>query len=365
MKKDKKEVISMNIYIISDAHLEKVLRSGKAFLQDSSDALKNAAEVIKEDEVLGDKVVIFAGDTCQNKTIAGPALDTLKDVLSDLQDSGIPTYSIMGNHDFDETSIVVTQGAEDLNKRFVQMGPYRVHGINYMAPEDLKKYLKDLKVDGNIDLLVMHQAFKHLLSFEGAFDISMMEIPDNVANVCAGDIHVIDISPMPNGGTFVSAGSLHPGDVSEDYEHGIMRFNSEGWKHISIPQRRIYRETVESVEDLHTLQSKIESIPEDIYKKPVYEVSFPSSLDNEFKTFISKVKEKVHIFPDKYNEELNDILEDMSNIDIKSTMEDHLGRVVDKNKEPALYDFISDILKNGTKEAFMRWADNNNINLQY
>jgi DNA repair exonuclease SbcCD nuclease subunit len=211
------------ICLIADAHLGKCLRDADAeFQTDSFLAFERAIDHVVAS---GAKALVLAGDTTDKNHASGAAIDVLRAGMDRLREAGIQAYFVEGNHDrqvkWHKRSVPILEalGAEHLDGRLVEVDGIRLYGLDYRPSTSLPEALAAVPP---CDILVMHQAFRHLLGFEGASDLSDEDIPTHVANVFVGDVHKRDMSLLPNGGVIVSPGPLHPCDQGQCDDAGFV-----------------------------------------------------------------------------------------------------------------------------------------------
>jgi DNA repair exonuclease SbcCD nuclease subunit len=241
------------LYMAADIHLERRLRNRELFANDSFSAwLGFCRSVIEADD--DEKAVILAGDVCDRASITGMGLHVLSRGLDMLAEEDIPVYEIAGNHDSGRPTVPETQGAINIDGKLKTLCGFQVYGLDYRAPDVL---LKDLEKVPECDILVLHQAFQHLLGFEGATPLKWSDIPDRVGNVFCGDIHTTDVFEMSDDRYFVSPGSLHPTKVDEGGDHGYMTYDGS-WKFHALPTRTILRASITTDEEMEELVKAVE-----------------------------------------------------------------------------------------------------------
>jgi len=316
------------------------------FRRDSIDALEELGRMVIADPA-EEKAVILAGDICHYDKIGGLALDHIAKFIDDLYTAGVIVYFIQGNHDWNEKAILDSQGAEHIHKKVIDIGGYSVYGLDGGTVEDIREALSDIEEKGDkIDLLVLHQPFKHLLNIEGAYDLSVMDIPENVKITVSGDIHHINKKDLGNDRVFLSSGSLHPCKVDEDYEHGAWVINTETDEisFSTIRTRRVERVEIASEDDLSEVVPLLKELQQDTYKTPVVEIKYLDSLQSKVELLMQEYKENIYYITDKVVLEEEKALE-LSEGRIDSTLIDKLGDAVDKEKDPKLYSFLEKVIK--------------------
>jgi DNA repair exonuclease SbcCD nuclease subunit len=233
------------LYNLADLHLNGYSWSRREeFYGDSFNALLSAREVIINDNIVPDrnKAVILGGDITDKKAIEDDTALAIRNFISELYKLGIKTYYINGNHDVCRKSNighVGVFGGIPLNKKLTKIGDFTVYGLNWVPRPILKEELERVPP---CDILYLHCAFKHLLGFEGSYDLDKEDIPSNVFNVFVGDVHKTSIVKNSKGTMIVSPGPLHPCALDQIGPHGLMRITSESpreWVFMPIKTRHV------------------------------------------------------------------------------------------------------------------------------
>lgn len=212
------------ITFIADAHLGRSLRDSDAEFQlDSYHAFERAV-----DKTIAVKAsaLVLAGDTTDKAHASGAAIHTLQTSLDKLRGAGIPVYFIQGNHDrqakWHKRPIPILQamGCINMHGCLEEIDGLRVYGLEYMPGRAIKESVKAVP---ECDILVLHQAFRHLLGFDGSWDLEASDIPEHVGSVVVGDVHVRrGDGILPSGGPVWSPGPLHPCDQGQGGDAGCI-----------------------------------------------------------------------------------------------------------------------------------------------
>lgn len=333
------------IFCVADCHLGRRLRNRRMFANDSYDVFTEMCDKIIKDSS-EEKALILAGDTTDKNYVDGKSLEVIADNIDRLYEEGITTYSIMGNHDYDDKSILSTQGAEDINEKLVDICGYKVYGLDYRPPEILRD---DLQHVPECDLLILHQAFQHLMGFEGAYDVSVHSLPDYVKNTFCGDIHVTDIKELEDDRLFISPGSLHPVKVDEGNKHGFMKFDGE-WEFVPVTTRQILRDELHNEEEFKAFDESVKKLKMD--PAPVIEVKYEKSLSGKVEEIRKEYEDKSCFITTSFTE-MDMETEEPSSSSLTSTMKDKLEEAVDKEKNSEQFRFCERLLD----EPFDRVAE--------
>ena len=322
------------LFATADCHLEKRLRNSSVYAMDSYLAFQRLSKYIIE-YPCKEKALVIAGDMVEHPYVGGATLKVIKEVFDNLLSHGVRILSIMGNHDMGDKSIPASLGAEDIHETKVEACGLSLYGINSTDSSVLGAALKEVPP---VDILVLHQPSQHLLNFEGAYDLSMYMIPDNVQHVVCGDIHKSDDSEISPGRHFISPGSLHPRNVSECSPRGIFKLENDQWDFVEIPGRSIRRFQVTSLEDLSLLS------PGNPYEgqAPVMEIRYSPAMEGKIEAYKRENPECLYITSTLPVEDSLDL--HAVDSEVNPEMEDCLSMVLDKDKERDLFSFLTGIL---------------------
>ena len=338
--------MSKVLFCAADCHLERCLRNRPVFKEDSAKAFRSMCENIVGHKA-SEKALIIAGDVLDKNYATGAGLQVLAESFDYLWRNHIKVYTIMGNHDADTASIPEIEGAVNLDKNLIDILGWKVYGLDFRPSDILRKELESVP---ECDLLVLHQPFHHLLSFEGASDLTVEDIPPQVNNVLCGDVHTTDVFEMSENRYFVSPGSLHPVKLDENVDHGFMMYDGKKWEFSKIPTRTIYRKHILSDEDVEDLK-KLDN--EDL-KGAVIEIKYLRSFESAVSSFQTKHPEAEFIVSGEAESVIGD---ETSPGRVSSSMTDRLKDVVSPDKKPEMYSFTYRLLtENPSKVVQERMA---------
>lgn len=170
--------------------------------------------------------VVLCGDTFNTTTPPSDAEEAFKKGAKLIKDSGGLLYSIEGNHDKERIPRTTLFDCIDINEKLVEFPDgSTMYGISFIRDTD--KLLEKISNAPPCTFLVLHSAFRHLLGFDGKWQLQNIDIPEYIENVLVGDIHVKDIHKH-NGTTIFSPGALAVNSISEfDKHHGAFVLDTE------------------------------------------------------------------------------------------------------------------------------------------
>jgi len=340
------------IYWLADTHLRRRFWKRKELDGDSYRALSFVTQqILAERYEYGKQTVILAGDITDKGEIDGATFHSLDGFARDMYAAHIDVYYVLGNHDWaDMNDFCEEVGFVNLEKAgVVVMDGCRFAGLGYRSREDLLPALEKVPA---CDVLVMHQSFEHLLSFEGAFDLSMDEMPPQVANIVSGDIHVPNITPFRNQSNFCcSPGGTIATKISEVHPRGYYKFGGlkgECPQYVTIPHRRILRARADTPEELAALM--LPSVEKE-QLLPLVELAYPMTMAGAVEEYMQRHSTAVFFPKPGYTGKLLAVAGTDRTMFDRLTLAGALPLAVDKDKEPEDYDLLHSLLNSNAAEV--------------
>ena len=285
------------IIFAADLHLTPRIWTNRWSIKgDAYHALRSLSKYI-DDNFTELEAVVLGGDTTDVNTPDVQSLHELSIFVKHAAEKGVPVYFINGQHDrgTDGLSLLSLFGAVDISDELVTIGDISFYGMSYRSGQELKK---DLASCPECDYLVLHTAFKHLLGFEGAWQVEADDIPEYIPNVLVGDIHVHDVSQFGNTKIY-SPGSGYACNAGEiDKGHGFFLLNKEGvqdWKPYDTRQFHKLTMTSENRDDIMGQIMEIDKGASKVKLAPVVFVKKASDLEISF----DKIKDAIIIVLDE------------------------------------------------------------------
>ena len=296
------------MYNMADLHLEGYPWTRREeFYGDPFNALASALQVILNDSIVpdSDKAVFLSGDITNKKAIEDDTAMHLQNFVHTLIRAGIQVYYVNGNHDMSartQTGHVGVFGGIHIHEQHLQVGDFTVYGLDWLPRNILKEKLESVP---GCDVLFLHCAFKHLLSFEGAFDLDMEDLPKHLTNVFVGDVHITDVSTNQNGTVVISPGPLHPCNLAQAGPHGMMRIVSDTrkWEFLEIETRHVLDYNLADFEgmDAATLAETIKGMASAKALVPHCVIRYTSEESDKADQLMSLLKGTVHLHEKKSN----------------------------------------------------------------
>jgi DNA repair exonuclease SbcCD nuclease subunit len=305
------------MYFISDAHIREQMYAHRPLIR--SDFYRGLTSVACQIvEAGGDEAVIFPGDNTHFKKISAKDAQLLQQIVSTLQETGHPVYGIQGNHDFNEgVSWIEVCGGTSLDRAGkVDIEGLKVVGFDYLPGEDIFKRLEAMESAGlECDVLVLHQAFKHLCVWD-PYALTVDDIPACVRRaVVSGHIHMKDIRLNTLGRQIVSVGSVIAGRFGEQ-EGCYLRYRDGVFEHIRTPvQRGMLRLRIKDEYDRDGALRQIAALDPNAHVNewPLVEITFVNGYANDITPF-KAYEDRAHLF---YGNDLDQVSEEVKTEDVK------------------------------------------------
>ncbi len=204
------------LLVLGDIHLDRFI--WRSHRQITGDAFLGFTSYVDRAVEFGCPILI-AGDLFDT---ADPDSDLIKYCRLELDrahEAGVEVYAIQGNHDKRPTP---WYDAISPHCRHIGSGePVMIGGLNVVAydyclrPEIEAKMAALTASAVRPDLLVLHQAARQALKFDGAWNFDLDWVPDGIPLVIMADIHKPLKMDMRNGGVAYYTGPGHARDIDQ------------------------------------------------------------------------------------------------------------------------------------------------------
>lgn len=293
------------IIAMADAHLEQAIRkdvrelTGDSYraLSDVKSLIISKAKECQRRNPHEEIALLIAGDLTDKTRITGGTVEALRGFVNDLIMAGVAVYGVEGNHDVQNQNVekpvpfIRAVGGTSLNEKLISVSGLTVYGLDWRSSDKLQEALKKVPP---CDILVMHAPFQHLLPFDEAWDVRLEDIPKHVRCVIAGDIHKAQYLPgLADRPAFLSPGSIHPCDMSQDGDHGVFfgevnlisgvtgsNYTKLSWTQGVIPSRQMLSlvlpaEMSEEAQIETFLLGLLQHLPKVADMKPIIKITYP------------------------------------------------------------------------------------------
>jgi DNA repair exonuclease SbcCD nuclease subunit len=338
----------MNWIWASDLHLKPASSYRKTLLAgDSFYALRQIQEYAIENKVTH---IILGGDVCDSNQPPGEVTNFLTEFVAIMNHHKITVLYTEGNHDkvnrnpylpkqfYSEHRLLSGNGATPLD--CVEIDGLVIRGIDYCKGDKLIEALNNLD---ECDVVCIHAGFRHLLSFDDAYDLTKEDIPDTVKQaVLVGHIHVANSSQTDKGVWIHSSGSTYPWRIDEaQRKHGFLHFfdTMANPKYVELDCRKYY--DIDEESDILMTMSEEHALP------PVlryYRDDIPG-LDH------SEYGNAVKLIPMSRDTEAEAILD--AHEENAADLMDALAIGVPKEEYPELYTFLKALLDSQDPKSYV------------
>ncbi|MCY0860430.1 MAG: DNA double-strand break repair protein Mre11 [Sulfolobaceae archaeon] len=224
---------------ISDTHLGKRQYNLDSREKDIYDAFQQLIEVAINEHV---DAVIHTGDLFD---VSDPPVRVIHEAykyLKKLKEKNIPFISIPGDHDtpkrkgniypqfllyeLDLVKLLLDPlKPYVMNKGDVSLNIFGFRHFPNLAKDELLKLLNSLKTQPNRNIIMLHQGFKEVLPYEGAWQLSFANLPKGFNYYACGHIHTRYMHKNNDGSVVAIAGS--PDIMREEEIEGYLK-NKKG-----------------------------------------------------------------------------------------------------------------------------------------
>ena len=206
----------MKFVHIGDAHLGYRQYGLRVREEDYTNAVRHVVDRAIE---TGVNAFVWPGDVFDSPTPPARAVKFVKDQVQRLNDHGIASLGVDGNHDATDGKWMRVCGIETFDGAFVEIGGVAFLGLNYERPALFKEKLEELaKTNPKVDVLIIHQPLGDLTAFGCEITaewIAETFKPLGLKYVAMGDIHNFGTWHV-DGVLFVYPGSVEMTDIDED-----------------------------------------------------------------------------------------------------------------------------------------------------
>lgn len=341
------------LYLTADLHLVPRVWKHRAVL--AGDAFR--AWYLMVDAIIEDgaeeKTLILAGDTLDFRMIEGATTKALEEGIGRLFEAGIGVAFVDGNHDGQAVNHLEALGCIPLGGKSMDIQGLKVFGLDYLPREDL---LKAFETVPDCDLLVMHGAGQHLLGFEGAYDYTLDELPEQAANILVGDIHTTDVTTTAVKTRVISPGSLHPCNITEGGEHGFFKMDpkTQDLEFVTVRTRQIHRLSAWDEEEFETgVKAFLSDLPEvEPEYRPIVEVTYNVALSGLVLGTSKAFEDKAVFFHDE-RIELDDVVMSERPVYKQTGMLDALESLPKRKGEEDAMAMLRGLLSTPDPEAYL------------
>jgi len=292
----------------ADGHLADRAWSWRPIEGDSYHSLHQIITAARKREV----PVIGAGDLIDKHRNTARPIHMLHRELDRLADKGLEFFFVQGQHEFDDVPwFSANSQACHIHKKTIDVGPFKVYGLDYQPAGRLQQELDQIPAD--TDILVAHQVWDLFMGDIAAPQGGIHDVPV-VSTVFTGDFHEFkEVDTRGKDGQevhVVSPGSVCMQSIDEPPKKYFLILHDDG----TFERRRLntrpmldasmlltqdnmdhFAETIQGELEKMTEEAAGFKMPEEVCK-PLLRVTYSYRLKDVKRRVMNLVGERAHIF---------------------------------------------------------------------
>jgi len=298
--------------------------------------------------------LVLLGDLFDLAKPSPEVVDIFRTQMDRCQEESVPVYCIQGNHDLRYPlpwyTAVHNHPRHIGDGKMVEIKGLTCVGFDYARKLQIQERLSELSGrEEKPQVLFLHQALDKALRFETAWNCALEWIPEGIPLTLVGDIHMEWEAKVRDGQMAYYTGPMHACDIGQRGPKTAMVVYDD----LTVSRRLIaYREigsfkltTPEEVRELERWCEQV--LSQDNELPPVAQVHFTPDHADEMGRIKAERDGRV-IFMDRAVDapgmlEL-DLEEDRTGVDQTISVEEHLGTLIDPEKEPGAHQLTLDLL---------------------
>lgn len=162
--------------------------------------------------------LILAGDVFDTTNPTTADVHFFRIQMDHLRQAGVPVYHFQGNHDRRNLP-----WSDAIHSHPVYVGdgrPFSLDGVSFRAfdydsHDRIQTRVEMLASEPLPDVLLLHQAAKQALKFDGAWNFDLQTVPQGIHTVILGDIHTPFAQRFREGCTAYYTSATHPRSDAE------------------------------------------------------------------------------------------------------------------------------------------------------
>jgi hypothetical protein len=282
--------------------------------------------------------------------------------LMDLAESnGVPVYFIQGNHDKREIpwpcAVHTYPVWLENGKVKLRLGDYTLRGLDYMVHDDFDEIIDETKSD----ILLIHQAVKQCLPFDGKWNADLECVNKDVKLVVMGDIHQEWECTLTSGAKAYYTGPGHARDMSQAGPKSVLIINDDlSISREPIPSRVMVKKLVTSDEELNSFKAWVDSVINTPQPLPPFTwvICTPDMSEQLYNISSSNLNNIVIHKEIATTKAMALQIEEIEVSELRG-LEDIVPAFIDRNKSPEAFNLVLELLSraNDPKEVIMAFRD--------
>jgi len=361
--------------MFGDSHLQESAWASSKIQGDSMYSLEQIFSYAIRNKA---KAVVGAGDLIdKQRNRAGP-INYFHTQIDRLEEAGVPFWFIEGQHDMDDPPwLSGHRWAKHMHKEEVQLGNFKLYGLNYLAFGELQEALDNVPDD--TDMLVCHQTWGDWMGDIASPQGDFSQVPV-VKLLFSGDFHkfVLEKAKGKDGQKIIvcSPGSTCMQEINEPPEKYFIAFMDDGtFQRVKLKTRRMIDWPVMNrPEELNAFPEQIEGelasaaqkaagleLPDNL-TTPLLRVTYSNRLEDAVRRVEKVVAGRAHLFFKELPPE-----EKLAKMSIAKkekgeavTPLTELPKEVDQEKEPDVFSVVQRLLTTAQaggnpKDELLKW----------
>lgn len=299
---------------------------------------------------------VYLGDVFDSTDPDSSLVGIFRNESETFHRAGLPQYFIQGNHDKRPVpwcSAVCPYVTHVGNEVPQVIGGKLVAGFDFASKDEIEHQLADLSASKPApDIVLLHQAVRQALPWEGAWNCDLDWIPDGVRLCLMGDIHQTREFTLRNGGRAWYSGSSHARSVDEmGRKFCLVVHDDLSVQPIELEHRSMNRYCATPTSPLSQLLPQIESDlrsnldrPSSRLLAPLVWVAYTEDQAKGMEEVARLCHDRAILVEQKLIFRDNQEVPDVPSTDYVPTMQTLLGRLLDPYREKTAYQLTLDLL---------------------
>lgn len=255
--------------------------------------------------------LIVAGDLTDTARPPSEVVDTLTEMLDDLEEHGTDFGFIQGQHDMaDPPWPTVHRHAQHLSHKTTvlqsaQGKQIKAFAMDWQVKPDLQHDLLN-EIPEDCEILICHQVWDNFMGTVAECEGSFSDIPGHIKLLITGDYHktVAEVYPNKDGNQMLvlSPGSTHMRSIDEEaLKSYFVLWDDFSFDRVYLPTRPVIRPELLLDDDALTkfigrLDDEFAKLPVTPQLKPLVHVHYSLDIENAASRLRRAVGEKGHLF---------------------------------------------------------------------
>lgn len=295
--------------------------------------------------------LILAGDIFDSNHPPANMMQVFRQQIDRCAEEGVDVYAIQGNHD-KQLRVPWFIALHDHVRHLHGAGNVTINGVtvrgyDYSLFNDIQRHLAELSAQELPQCLILHQACKQALGFEGKWNCDLEWIPEDIPLIVLGDIHtewhaVVRRKPLQQA---YYTGPVAAREIGQIGPKSCIVVNDDlTIERAPLPYRQMANCTCSSHEEVQEIREWLQSVQDSgDYLPPFARIRHEAE-------FTVAVRELMHEFHDTVlfsAEVVEDVaeIEDTPAVVGSATARELLTQLIDPQKHPLAFEMVLELLE--------------------